>query len=249
MQVAGRTITVNSGATLLFNINNVFGNQNNPLVVTATANGRNLPQIILNGGTLDLSPKYNQIGNITLNGATLTQSGEAPGTGYGAWQFLGDITVTGTTPSRIETKNGSENHLGINTVFNVADVTGNSNPDLVVSAVLRNRSGDYGTGAGNFIKTGTGTMLVSALNVPTGVNYPNTYTGSTAVNQGTLAVGMANGINVASPLVLGGGKFDTGGFNQAMNTLTLNDNSAIDMGSGAAVVTFADSSAVSWTAR
>ena len=60
---------------------------------------------------------------------------------------------------------------------------------------------------------GAGTMLISGN---------NNYTGRTTVNEGTLSVGMANGINAASPLILGGGKFDTGGFSQTMNTLTLN---------------------------
>ena len=155
---------------------------------------------------------------------TLIQTGEQPAqtSGYDGWQFLGDINVGGNAPSTISSNNGSFNHLGINTTFNVADVTGNANPDLIVSAGLRNRSGDYGTGVGNFIKTGLGTMVISATNSPTGVNYVNTYTGSTTVNQGTLSVGVANGINAASALILGGGKFDTGGFDQTMSTLALN---------------------------
>jgi hypothetical protein len=187
---------------------------------------------------------------VTLNGGTMTQTGEAPAgnTGYDGWQFLGDFTVGGAAPSTISTTNGSYNHLGINTVFNVANVTGDANPDLIVSAGMRNRSGDYGTGPGNFIKTGAGTMLISALNTATSTNYANTYTGSTAVNQGRLIVGMANGINSASALILGGGTFDTGGFNQSLNTLTVSAGSGIDMGSGASVLQFADSHAVSWTA-
>ena len=48
-------------------------------------------------------------------------------------------------------------------------------------------------------------------------------------------------------LVLGGGKFDTGGFNQFMNTLTLSNTSAIDMGGGTSVLNFADSSAAAWS--
>ena len=258
-----RTITVNAGAELRFLINNIFGNQTDDstiqrdaggnavtsggtagVIVVANADGRNLPKIILNGGTLNSVSHYNQIGTVTLNsGATLIQTGEQPNgsTGYDGWQFLGDFNVGGNAPSTISTNNGSYNHLGINTTFNVADVTGNANPDLIVSAGLRNRSGDYGTGVGNFIKTGFGTMLISAMNTPTGQNYANTYTGSTTVNQGTLSVGIANGINAASALILGGGKFDTGGFSQTMNTLTLNgtSNSVIDMGTQSAILTFA----------
>jgi fibronectin-binding autotransporter adhesin len=239
MQISGRTITVNSGATLQFRINNVYGNQNNPLVTASTANGRTLPTMIINGGTVETgfstTPRYNQIGNVTLmNGGTISQWGEA-GANYSGWQFLGDITVAGTSPSSIITQNGQRNHLGVNTVFNVANVTGNSDDDLLVGAPLRDRSGDYGPtptppGIGNLIKTGTGTMLLSALNAPTGISYANSYTGSTAVNQGTLAVGMENGIAAASALILGGGKFDTRGFNQQLAGLTLSATSAIDLG-------------------
>jgi hypothetical protein len=244
MQLATRTITVNSGATLQFRINNVFGNQNNPAVTAATANGRNLPTVVVNGGTLEAGVsgnlRYNQIGNVTLNGGTMSQWGET-GANYSGWQFLGDITVAGTAASSIVTQNGQRNHLGINTVFNVANVTGNTDDDLLVGTPLMNRSGDYGNGVGNMIKTGSGTMVLSALNAPTGTNYANIYTGSTQVNQGTLAVGMENGINAASALILAGGKFDTRGFNQQLAGLTLSATSAIDLGAGASILTLATS--------
>ena len=88
---------------------------------------------------------------------------------------------------------------------------------------------------------GTGTQILSGV---------NTYTGTTTVNRGTLSLGIANAINSGSPLVLGGGKLATGGFNQSLNTLTLSASSAIDLGTGAGttVFNFADSHLVAWTA-
>ena len=62
-------------------------------------------------------------------------------------------------------------------------------------------------------------------------------------------MGLANAINNGSNLLLGGGKFDTGGFSQSLNTLTLSANSAIDMGTQASVLQFANSSAAAWTAN
>ena len=72
------------------------------------------------------------------------------------------------------------NQLYFNTLFNVADVTGNSSPDLLVSTVLKDQSGDFGSAAGSLTKAGVGTMLLSSENV---------YTGNTTISAGTLAVG------------------------------------------------------------
>lgn len=169
--VGNRTITVNSGSSINISNNNVFGGGG----YSAAA----LPAVVLNGGTF-FSSRYNSIGNVTLNsGGTLSQSASDSGS-YLGYQFLGTITAGGSSPSTISTGNGKGNHLlggGVN-VFNVADVTGDANPDLIVSAPLVNGSGDY-TGIGSIVKTGAGTLLLSGV---------STYTGTTTVSNGTLAV-------------------------------------------------------------
>ena len=121
-RIAGRTITVNPGATLQFNTNNIFGGGGNLAA--------NLPAIVVNGGTV-FSTRYNMLPDITLNGATLVQAatdGAAQaGSAYQGYQFIGTVTVGGTAPSTISTTNGRGNHLlgtgTLNTTFNVADVT------------------------------------------------------------------------------------------------------------------------------
>ena len=60
----GRTITVNTGATLSFTINNVFGNGRGQTAI---------PSIVINGGTLN-STRYDILGDVTLNGGTLAQT-------------------------------------------------------------------------------------------------------------------------------------------------------------------------------
>ncbi len=131
------------------------------------------------------------IGNVTLNGGTLSQSStEGTPANFDGYQFRGTITVTGTSASTISSPNGRTNHLGTNTNFNVADVTGDANADLVVSAILRDQSNDFAHAAGSFTKNGAGTMALTAVNA---------YTGPTTVAGGTLAlVTSATNNNISS---------------------------------------------------
>jgi hypothetical protein len=108
-RIAGRTVTVNSPGLLSFTTNNVFGNG---------VNNANLPAVVLNGSTLT-STRYNVLGNLTLNGATLTQSATDAGA-YEGYQFRGNVSVTGTAPSTITTGNGKANHLNAGTTITVA---------------------------------------------------------------------------------------------------------------------------------
>ncbi len=167
---AGRRITVGTGAILSFTSNNIYGNgSGNP----------NLPTTAINGGTLT-STRYNVLGNLELNGGTLTQSATDTG-GYQGYQFRGSVAVGGSAASSIETGNGKGNHLGANTVFNVADATGNSGADLTVSTPLLNQSADFASAAGGLTKEGAGTLRLAPASV-------STYTGATVVNGGELRV-------------------------------------------------------------
>jgi autotransporter-associated beta strand protein len=83
------------------------------------------------------------------------------------------------------------------TTFNVADATGSSASDLIVSAPISDGSGDY-QGQGTLTKTGLGTMQINSV---------STYTGPTNVDDGKLIVnGSASGstFNVGANGTLGG---------------------------------------------
>jgi hypothetical protein len=58
---------------------------------------------------------------------------------------------------------------------------------------------------------------------------------------GTLRLGAADRIANASNLVLSGGTFSTGGFNETLGTLGLATTSTLDLGNGASSLHFADS--------
>jgi autotransporter-associated beta strand protein len=218
-QVAGRTITVTSPGALSFTNNAIFGN--------AMADTSLLPEIILNETTLN-STRYNQIGPITLNGAILSQASTDTGN-YQGYQFKGDITVTGTNASSIQ-GSGMANHLSSETVFNVADVSGSPDFDLIVSSPLTNQSGDFANAAGGLTKSGPGSMALDGF---------NTYSGVTRVLEGMLSLGTATlsdsaGVEIATGAVLDLAHFDT----DSIAALTIGGVTMVDgiygaVGSGA----------------
>lgn len=178
-----RTITVNSGATLDFTSNNIFAGGG------ATAGG--LPQVVLNGGAMQ-SSRFNVLGHVTLNGGTLNQT-SSDGGNYEGYEFLGNITVGGNAASTISSSNGKANHIagGNNMLVTVADATGSSAADLIVSNPLKDGSGDY-WGSGGLTKAGAGTLQFTAA---------NTYSGGTTINAGTLEVNNTTGSGTGSGTV------------------------------------------------
>ena len=70
--------------------------------------------------------------------------------------------------------------------------------------------------------------------------------GTITINGGTLTLGAGNQIASGVNMVLNGGIFETGGFSDTLSTLTLSANSTLDMGSGASIINYADSSGTTW---
>ena len=168
-QVAGRTVTVDSGASIQFVTNNALGNQAGSFSL--------LPEFILNGGTLNAG-RYNVIGKVTLNGGILSNSTSENGPRYFGYQFKGDIVATGATASYITTTTSRGNHLSVDSPFTVEE-----NSTLTVSAPLLDQSGDFSPAApsplnpGGLSKFGLGMLELSGV---------NTYTGPTILWEGSL---------------------------------------------------------------
>ncbi|MGH8048529.1 MAG: beta strand repeat-containing protein, partial [Chthoniobacterales bacterium] len=120
-----------------------------------------------------------------------------------------------------------------------------------------------GTGGGKIAlaQTGSGTTTLSGLNLFTGTTTVSggklvaaslfgpalSGTTSVAISGGTLQLGQDEQINDAATLTLSGGTFDTAGFSETLNTLTLNGTAVLDLGGAASILHFADSSAIAWT--
>ena len=93
-------------------------------------------------------------------------------------------------------------------------------------------------GSGNLIKSGAGTLTLSSA---------NTYTGTTTISGGTLALGIAKALSSSSNITLNGGTLSTtGAFSQKVGTLNLNSKSTIALFSGVHSDTFLASNGVSW---
>jgi fibronectin-binding autotransporter adhesin len=138
------------------------------------------------------------IGALNMTGGAVDTSPTGTLTVAGA----GGVTATSDATGLAATIDG--NLVVTSGIFNVGNGPGGD--DLDVAANI----GDNG-GAG-LTKNGTGRMLISGT---------NTYTGTTFVSDGTLALGVINGVPTTSPLrVLSPAVFDLNGFDQTVPALT-----------------------------
>lgn len=175
MTISGRTISINSGSTLQFNVPDAIGSYNYLTPVTLIADGGTITRI-------SNTTTFNSIGSIILkNGGRLrTTNGNA--STVGSFAINGSVTVSGTSGSYIDTAVGQNTNNGINlgtitgsTTFDVGS-TGDPIADLTVSAKLDNK---VLGGAASIIKNGTGKMLITSNSV---------FSGNTTINNGILKI-------------------------------------------------------------
>jgi len=208
MSVA-RTVTIEAGATLAITQNDALGD---------TASSQPVA-FVVDGGTLSHGNKFVTIGPIELrNGGSLT-GGNGANAGFQAFNFNGDITVSGNAPALLTTTGTTNTASHLNkaggVTFDVADVTGDGNVDFTVATGLLNRAPNIG-GAGSLIKTGSGTMAMTSS---------SSYSGGTAVNAGTILAGSSAALGSGAVSIAAGGRLELAADSVIANAIT-------DLGTG-----------------
>ncbi len=216
----GGTLTVNSGLARLGpsggSTGNTFGSNTVPVTVTSTnttyltnpptyitnlfVNG--IPTGIVTNTVITTNNAYTYVTNgifsvldaVTVNGGTLQLYAAAPagavmipdGISVGNVLVNGTLDLNGNSPNI----NGLEGSGTVDSVTNTATSTltmGNGDSNAVFSGIIQNTAGSVAV-----TKTGWGTETL---------NGPNSYSGQTIVNQGTLVVGAAGSLGTYSSVL------------------------------------------------
>ena len=220
---ATRTITLGRAST--YSLNGVISGTSSNLILAATA-----------AGTLSLGAANTYGGSTTINGGTLSCGIAAAlpsTTGVALANTAGAILdINGFNQSIVSLSGGGT--TGGNISLGAGALTVNQSTNTTYAGVI--------SGTGSLTKSGSGILTLSGV---------NSYTGLTKITAGTLQLGSADIISNSSNFELNGGIFRTGsgaGFSETVGTLNLSANSSIALGTGAHTLTFANSSAVVWTA-
>jgi len=161
----------------------------------------------ISSGTLQLGAASGN-NTLALQNSTLDMNGSDTGS-----LAFGTAVASSVNSATIGGLKGSRNLALVNsnttTPAAVALTVGNNNSSNTYSGTL--------SGAGSFIKSGTGTQTLSGV---------NTYTGTTTVNAGTLLV--TGGLSASSAITVNsGGKFSVGASVTLSNEITVNSGGRI----------------------
>lgn len=190
-------------------------------------------------------------GTYYLSGGTLSTQAISKGAGTGVFNFDGGTVrpiannptfMNGLTAANIQAGGARVDTNGF---------------DITINQSLRHDPALLAVVDGGVTKSGAGTLTVSG---------ESNYTGSTSVSAGTLLVsGSLSGttalnisggtfrlggtdlVNDAASVSLSGGTFSTAGFAETLGAFTLQGTATLDLGNGASILHFANSSAAAWT--
>ncbi len=158
-------------------------------------------------GTLTLS------GTNTYTGTTTVSAGSLALSGGTALEDLGQVILSDA---------GAD--LTLNASETVGSLSGVAGTTVTLGANTLTAGGNNGTttyagvigGTGGLTKIGSGTLTLSGA---------NTYSGTTTVSAGTLALGVSNSLANDSELLVNGGSFSIGTFSDTVNEVHLTEGS------------------------
>lgn len=211
---------------------------------------------VITGATVRLDPGGTEGSNVDSNFTEYFTLGEggALNNATRSNTVSGNILLTGNASFTTSSTGGSM------TITGPVELGSNQLTVSPVDVGPVSIQGGISGGSGSLNKSGPGLLTVSGN--------ANTYTGSTIVTAGTLNVngtlsatsalsisggtlqlGAADRINDSASVTMSGGTLDTAGFAENLGSFTLAGTAAIDLGNGASVLRFLDSSgnAPSWT--
>jgi fibronectin-binding autotransporter adhesin len=215
--------TAGNTTTLTLNGDNTGANAVTGVIGNGSAGGR-LAVVKSGNGVWVLSGANTFTGGVTLNSGTL-RAGNAAALGTGTLTFGGGslssnsttaYTLTNTMAFTGNATLGDTTNTGALTLSGNADLGGATRTLTVLSTAT------FGgvVSNGGLTKTGAGTFVLNAA---------NTFTGTTAVNRGTLALDFSaaaapatNILSTSSPLAVGGGTLQLTGKASTTNSQTVN---------------------------
>jgi len=187
--------------------------------------------VVNSGANLDLyGTNYSNLEPLSINGTGIDSEGAISNRYSDTAIFAGPLTLAGN--SSIAGGNG------LIIINNMSAITGTGNITLTgaVGGIISSPIAI----TGNITKAGNGTWTLAGA---------NTYSGSTTISTGTLALGASEVLPNTKTITLGTAILSTGatvGFTETAGRLLLNDNSTIALGTGSHTLAFEDSKAMSW---
>ena len=141
--------------------------------------------------------------------------------GNSAW-INGNDAVFNATPAfpTVSTSGVTANSITANTTTNISGqaVTLSGNAGIAGTGTLTMDSVIAGTAGLN--KSGSGTVVINAQ---------STYTGNTSISDGTVSIGVNDGLSTSTNLTVSGdGSFNANGFQQTVSGVTLRDDGILD---------------------
>jgi autotransporter-associated beta strand protein len=213
-------------------------------VLGPTNNNLNWAGLVVKGGKVNLSDDHTLVGTaattLDVSGGYLYLAGGNPSGGK-TLTISGDANLTG---GYIYGGPGGGSHGTLVTAGNILS-SGTvllNGPNITMTPNNGITTSISGTaplnGVFEFVKQGGGTVRL---------DQSMTVSDFLQISSGTLLLGASDRLNDTATIIMQGGTFATGGFQDTVGTLTLTGTSSLDLGTGSnSMLAFADTHGASW---